>query len=445
MHYQPMTEQNKQEMLKEMGLSSFEDLLKGIPKSLRNPDFHIKEALSEFEIQQLLKEIGSKNATVKDYLSFLGGGAYENFVPTAVPALAGRSEFYTAYTPYQPEASQGTLQALYEYQSLMTELTGLDVSNGSHYDGATSMAEAGLLACRQTDRTKLLVSKGVHPHYRRVLKTYVEGTPYSVTEFDCNEDGTFNRQQFLSLLNNDVAGAIFQTPNFFGILENLAGLDEELHRAGALFIVSSHPISMAVLKTPGEWGADIAVGEGQPLGISLSYGGPYLGYFATTKALVRRIPGRLVGLTKDSEGKRAFCLTLQAREQHIRRERAASNICTNQALCALVACIYMTIMGKEGMRELAEIQMDRAYYLREKISKLKGFHVDTATPIFNEFIVKSDKPFPEIEKKLEARKIFAGLDLSMFYPEKKNQFLVAVTETKTREDLDRFAEALSKC
>ncbi len=445
MHYQPMTEQDKKEMLASMGVSSFDDLLKGVPESLKNPKIEIPEALSELEVQNLMKALGAQNANTKEYLSFLGGGSYEHFIPAALPALVSRGEFATAYTPYQPEASQGTLQALYEYQSLMAELTGMDISNGSHYDGATSLAEAGILACKQTDRTKILVSKAVHPHYRRVLKTYVEGTPYSVEEFNFRPDMTFDKSDLFAKVTPDVAGVVFQTPNFFGILENLDRISEELHAAGALMILVSNPTSMGLLKSPGEWGADVAVGEGQPLGIPVSFGGPYLGYFATTRALMRRIPGRLVGLTKDPNGKRAFCLTLQAREQHIRRERAASNICTNQALCALAACVYMTLMGKEGMKELAEINMDRAHYLRAKIAMIKGFEVDMKVPVFNEFTVVSSKPLAEIQEKLLAKKIFPGVALEQFYPEMKNAFVVCATETKTKEDLDRFVEALSQC
>ena len=445
MHYQPMTENDKQEMLKQIGVVSFEDLLEGIPTVLRHPQIQIPEPLSEIEVQSLLRKIGFQNATVKDHLSFIGGGSYEHFIPAAAAQIAGRQEFYTAYTPYQPEASQGTLQALYEYQSLMVELTGLDVSNGSHYDGATSMAEAALLACRHTERNKILVARSVHPHYRSILKTYFEATPYRVQEFGFDQDGAFHREEFARLLDSETAAAIFQTPNFLGRLEDLDGIEKDLHSAGALFILSAHPLSLAALKTPGEWGADIAVGEGQPLGIPLSFGGPYLGYFAATKALIRRIPGRLVGMTKDAEGRRAFCLTLQAREQHIRRERAASNICTNQALCALIACAYMTLMGKEGMREAAEINMDRAYYLRDRISELPGFSVSPKNPVFNEFVVQSPKPFSEIENALKPQKIFPGIGLEPFYPEMKNAFLVAATETKTQSDLDSFAEALRKC
>ncbi len=432
-------------MLKEIGVSSFEDLLKGVPRELRNPKIDLPDGLSELEIQSLLSKLGAKNAHSKTHLSFLGGGSYEHFIPAAVAQITGRHEFYTAYTPYQPEASQGTLQAIYEYQSLITELTGLDVSNASHYDGATSMAEAALLALRHTDRTKILVAQAIHPHYRRVLKTYLEGTPYSVEEFHFSKDGSFDREKFSSLISKETAGAIFQSPNFLGVVENLEGVSEELHRAGALLIMASHPLSLAVLKSPGEWGVDVAVGEGQPLGIPPQFGGPYLGYFAATRALMRRIPGRLAGLTVDSEGKRAFCLTLQAREQHIRRERAASNICTNQALCALAACVYMTLLGKQGMFEVGEINMDRAYYLREKISRLKGFQVEMGVTLFNEFKVRSEKPFAHVQEKLLGEQIFAGIDLAQFYPEMKNEFLLCATETKTKEDLDRFVEALSRC
>jgi glycine dehydrogenase subunit 1 len=445
MHYQPLTDAERQEFFKEIGISSFSDLLQGIPQALRNPKLEIPEALSELEIQNLVRDLGALNATTKNHLSFLGGGSYEHFIPTAVPQIIGRSEFYTAYTPYQPEASQGTLQSIYEYQSMITELTGLDVSNASHYDGATSAAEAALLACRHTDRTKVLVARSVHPHYRRVIKTYMEGTPYSIVEFGFDKGGHFDRKELESLIASDVAGAILQTPNFFGIMEDLEGLSEKLHESGALLILTANPISMAVLKSPGEWGADVAVGEGQPLGIPVSFGGPYLGYFSTTRALMRRIPGRLAGMTKDSEGKRAFCLTLQAREQHIRRERAASNICTNQALCALAACVYMTLLGKEGIKELAELNMDRAYYLREQISKIKGFKVDLQTPVFNEFVVESEKDFAMIEKKLLEKKIFPGIELNKFYPDMKNKFLVCATETKTPEDLDRFVKELAAC
>jgi glycine dehydrogenase subunit 1 len=445
MHYHPMTEADKQEMLKEIGVSSYEDLLKGIPKKLLYPGMEIPEALSEIEIQRLFRNLAGKNATTHTHLSFLGGGAYEHFIPATVFEMIGRNEFYTAYTPYQPEASQGALQAIFEYQSLVSELMGLDVTNASHYDGSTSMAEAALLALRHTGRNKILVARSVHPHYRQVLRTYVDGAPFMAEEFGFEPGGAFDREAFSKLLAEDVACAIFQTPNFFGVLEDLEGISEKLHGIGALLILVVNPISLGVLRSPGEWGADAAVGEGQPLGIPLQLGGPYLGLFSTTRALMRRIPGRLAGLTRDMEGERAFCLTLQAREQHIRREKASSNICTNQALCALAACVYMTLLGKTGIREVGELNLDRAAYLREKISELNGFHTDLDMPIFNEFVVKSDKPFSKIEKELLGEKIFPGIELSPYYPELKNQFLVCATETKAREDLDRFVEALARC
>lgn len=443
MHYLPLTDQERAELLTEIGVSSFDELVKAVPMSLRYRDLQIPEALSEQEVQRLLKSIGSKNATIQNHLSFLGGGSYEHFIPAAVSSITGRHEFYTAYTPYQPEASQGTLQAIYEFQSLVTELMGLDVSNASHYDGATSLAEAALLALRHTGRSKILIARSVHPQYRQVLKTYLSGSAYQIEEFGFEDHLGIDRRELLGLLNEDIAGVIIQTPNFFGVVENLEGLADQLHRLGSLLILSVNPISLGVLKSPGEWQADIATAEGQPLGIPVHYGGPYLGLFSVTRELMRKIPGRLAGLTKDSAGKRAFCLTLQAREQHIRREKAFSNICTNQALCALAACVYMTLLGKQGIRQIGEINMDRAYALREKISKLPGYSVDTSAPIFNEFIVKAKKPFDDLLAELEMKKILPGLEIRRFYPELKNHFLVCATETKTPKDLDLFVEALA--
>lgn len=445
MHYHPVTEQDKKEMLKEIGAGSLEDLLRGIPKEIMRPSIKIPEALSEAEIQNLFQQLGCKNGTTRNTLSFLGAGSYEHFIPAAVHSVISRHEFYTAYTPYQPEASQGTLHAIYEFQSLVTELMGLDVSNASHYDGSTSLAEAGLMALRVTGRYKILVTRSLHPHYRQVLQTYLEGTAFKIEEIEFEESGGFDRKNFSGLLNEEVAGVILQTPNFFGVLENLDGIARQVHVAGALMILAVNPLSLGVLKSPGEWGADIAVGEGQPLGIPLQLGGPYLGLFTTTRALMRKIPGRLAGLTVDSEGKRAFCLTLQAREQHIRREKASSNICTNQALCALAACVYMTLLGKKGIREIGEINMDRAAYLRGRIAGLKGFEVDENQPIFNEFVVRSKKNFSVIEDNLQSEHIFPGVALDLYYPELKNHFLVCATETKTKEDLDRFVEALARC
>lgn len=445
MHYHPLTPMDKEEMLKEIGVSSFDDLLLGIPAALRNPKVQISDALSEFEVQNLLKETLGKNLSQHECLSFVGGGSYDHFIPAAVPQIAGRNEFYTAYTPYQPEASQGTLQTIFEYQSLIAELTNLDVSNASHYDGATSLAEAVLLTLRYTERKKVLIARTVHPHYRQTVQTYLDGTPFSTEEFGMNPDGSFDRPTLLSRATTDVAAVVIQSPNFLGLVENLEGLSDTLHEAGILLIQVSNPISLALFKSPGEWGADIAVGEGQPLGITSQFGGPYLGYFATSRQLMRRIPGRLIGMTKDAEGRRAFVLTLKAREQDIRRERASSNICTNQGLCALIACIYMTLMGKNGMQRVAEINVDRASYLRTQIAKIPGFKVNLGAVIFNEFSVESPIPFKQLSKKLMEKKILPGIDLSEFYPELKHQFLICATETKTREHLDHFVETLKQC
>jgi glycine dehydrogenase subunit 1 len=445
MPYLSLTEEEKNAMLVEVGVRSFDELIKDIPASLRNPKIDLPPSLSEPEVQDLISKLGRKNTSTKDVLSFLGAGSYEHFIPAAALEIVGRQEFMTAYTPYQPEASQGTLQAIYEYQSLMTELTGLDVSNASHYDGATSLAEAALVALKHTDRPKLLVARSMHPHYRETIRTYLAGTPYKVEELGFDVKGNFNAEELAVKLDASVAGVIFQTPNFFGNIENLEGVSEKIHTNGSLMILTGDPLSMGLFKSPGEWGADIAAGEGQPLGLSMTFGGPYLGYFVTSQALMRRIPGRLAGLTLDADGKRAFCLTLQAREQHIRRERAGSNICSNQALCALAACAYMTLLGKKGIRELSEINWDRAAYLKSQISNLRNFDVDTTVTSFNEFRVKSNKPFAKIEEKLMAQGIFPGVELASYYPELKDQFLVCATETKSREDLDRFVEALSKC
>ena len=445
MPYLSLTDEEKKAMLGQIGVRSFDELIKDIPVSLRDPKIALPSSLSEPEIQDLIVKLGRRNTTARDVLSFLGAGSYDHFIPAAVLEIVGRQEFLTAYTPYQPEASQGTLQAIYEYQSLMVELTGLDVSNASHYDGATSLAEAAMVALKHTGRSKLLVARSVHPHYRETIRTYLAGTSYVIEELSFDAKGNFSREEFATKLDANVAGVLFQTPNFLGNVEDLEGVSEKIHANGSLMILTSNPLSLGLFKSPGEWGADIAAGEGQPLGLSMEFGGPYLGYFVTSQALMRRIPGRLAGLTEDADGKRAFCLTLQAREQHIRRERAGSNICSNQALCALAACVYMTLLGKKGIREIAEINWDRASYLRQKIAKLKNFEVDTTPTIFNEFRVRSNKPFTKIKEKLMAQGIFPGVALDSFYSELKDQFLVCVTETKSKEDLDRFTEALARC
>lgn len=445
MHYLSLTDDDRQQLLREIGVHSFEDLLKPVPQALRNPEIALPPGLSELEVQRLIDRLSEKNVTTKDFLSFLGGGSYERFIPPAVFDITSRQEFLTAYTPYQPEASQGTLQAIFEYQSLIAELTGLAASNASHYDGATSLAEAALAALKHTERTKILVARSVHPHFREVLKTYFLGSAFTLDEIAFRPEGDFDPEDLFRKMDSSVAGVIFQTPNFLGVAEDLTGIAEKVRANGSLLILTGDLLACGVYRSPGEWDADIAAGEGQSLGIPMEFGGPYLGYFAASQAMVRRIPGRLAGMTEDADGKRAFCLTLQAREQHIRRERAASNICSNQALCALMACVYMTLLGKQGIRRVAELNLDRATYLRAQISRLKNFEVDTGRPIFNEFMVASRRPFAKVEQKLLEKKIFAGVPLARFYPELKDRFLVCATETKSKEDLDRFVEELARC
>ena len=362
MRYIPHTTKDQQEMLKSIGQSSIEELFADIPAKVKlKEETPLPQALSEPELLEELKKVSEKN---KKASSFLGGGSYNHFIPSVVKHIVSRSEFYTAYTPYQAEASQGILQIIYEYQSMICELTGMDVANASMYDGATAMAEAAMLACRHTRKKEIIVSSTVQPEYRKVLKTYAKGTDLGVTESSFTKEG-LTPQNFE--LSADTACLILQQPNFFGSIEDVSSLAKRAHTAGALFIVSADPISLGLLKAPGDYGADIVVGEGQALGNPQSFGGPGLGIFAVKKALMRHIPGRVVGQTVDKDGKRAFCLTLQAREQHIRREKAFSNICSNEALAALAATVYLSVMGKSGLRKVAELCSQKANYLKKTL------------------------------------------------------------------------------
>jgi glycine dehydrogenase subunit 1 len=416
MNYVPNTAEDQKVMLESINKASTSELFSDIPEKVRllNP-LSLPKALSEPELLKEITAIAEKNISSP---SFLGGGAYSHFVPSVVKHLIGRSEFYTAYTPYQAEASQGILQAIYEYQTMICELTGMDAANASMYDGATAMAEAAFLACRATGRKEIVLSCAVHPDYRKVLKTYARGADLVVTEIPYRQDG-LSAHEACSLQN--AACYILQQPNFFGCLEEVTNLADKVHSAGALFVVSADPISLGLLKAPGNYGADLVVGEGQSLGNPPSFGGPGLGLFALKKELVRQIPGRVVGQTVDSEGKRAYCLTLQTREQHIRRERATSNICSNEALAALAATVYLSVMGKQGLRKVAELCLQKANYLKKRL----GEEVVFASPSFKEFVVKTDKP--------------EGLDLARFYPELKGCRLVCVTELTSADVLESFA------
>ena len=419
MRYIPNTAQDQQNMLKSIKKGSTDELFRGVPEKAKlKKELPLPSPLSEPELLNKLKRASEKN---KSSSSFLGAGCYNHFVPSVVKHIASRSEYYTAYTPYQAEASQGILQVIYEYQSLLCELTGMDVANASMYDGATAMVEAAFLACRVTGRKEILVSAAVHPEYRKVLKTYAKGADLIVREIPYTKDGQSGGLE--SGAGNKTACVILQQPNFFGCIENVKGLAEKIHSKGGLFIVSADPISLGILLPPGKYGADIVVGEGQSLGNPQAFGGPGLGLFAVKKDLVRQIPGRVVGQSVDSEGKRGFCLTLQTREQHIRREHATSNICSNEALAALAASVYLSVMGKEGLRKAAELCLQKACYLKKKLADKVVF----SSPTFKEFAVKTKQPL--------------GLDLASFYPELKGSRLICVTELTTREEMDQLASS----
>jgi len=444
MSYLPLSDIERKEMVREIGVSSFDELVAVIPETLRNPKIDLPKPLSELEAVRMMRGLAAQNATTDSVLSFVGGGAYDHFIPSVVDHVLSRSEFYTAYTPYQAEASQGMLQSIYEYQSMMCRLTGMDVSNASHYDGATSMAEAAFVSATIKKRSKILVAENVYPDYRNVLDTYLAASSFSVETIPFTDNGVIDTSVLFSLLDADVACVIVQTPNVFGVVEDYTEIEERIHAVKAHFIMVANPLSLARFKTPGEWNADIACGEGQVLGNSLSFGGPYLGYFTTTKALMRKIPGRLVGMTEDTKGRRAFTLTLQTREQHIRREKATSNICSNQALCALAAGVYMAAMGKEGIKRIADLNLQNAHYLKSRIAALDGYEIRYDGQSFNEFVVHTRTAPDEIITALRKENIYAGIDLRTWYPTIGNALLVCATETKTKHDLDAFIDALSR-
>lgn len=446
--FTPHTPQEIEEMLRAIGVDSIEDLFQVVPEKNRFPDLDLPSGLTEMEIAGDLKEIAAANASTDDFISFLGAGAYDHYIPAAVDMLLRRGEFYTAYTPYQPEVSQGTLQAIFEFQSLMTELSGLDVSNASHYDGATATAEAANLAYHnfRGKRKKVLIARSVNPQYRETVRTYMAGyDDVDVVGDDPDNDGLDTVQSLSQTIDKETAVVIVQYPDFFGRVQDYTKLVEKAHSEGALVAFVFNPTAMGLLKPPGEFDADIAVADGQPLGIPLSFGGPYLGIFTIKDKYVRKLAGRLVGETVDEDGKRAYVLTLTAREQHIRRERSTSNICTNQGLMALAATIYLSLLGKEGFTQLANLCYQKAHYAAEQISKLDGFELAFPdTPFFHEFVIRTPKPINEINLHLQNHWILGGYDLSETYPEMTNQMLVAVTEKLSKEDIDDFVAALAE-
>lgn len=437
--YIPLTEKDKQEMLQTIGAKSIGELFGDVPSDiLLNRDLNIAEGEAETTLLRRLKRIASKNITKETHTSFLGAGVYDHYAPSVVDAMISRSEFYTAYTPYQPEISQGELQAIFEFQTLICELTDMDVANSSMYDGMTSFAEACILAFSQTKKNKIVVSKGLHYQALQVLHTYAKTRKeFEVVEIDL--DGTVTDLKKLeAAVDDETAAVAVQYPNFYGSIEDLEKIHSFIEDKKALFIVYANPLALGLLTPPGSFGADIVVGDTQPFGIPAQFGGPHCGYFATTKKLMRKVPGRLVGQTQDDEGNRGFVLTLQAREQHIRRDKATSNICSNQALNALASSIAMSALGKQGIYDIAVQNIEHANYAKQQFIK-KGFEVLDGTS-FNEFVVKFDKPIQQVNEELVKYNIIGGFDLGVVSDDFKNHMLIAVTELRTKDEIDTFVE-----
>lgn len=444
MRYLPHTVQDRQKMLSMLGMNSVEELFSEVPEKVRlKKPLDIPQALSELELWQHMQELSKANDSLQDLTCFLGGGCYDHFIPSVVDHVISRGEFFTAYTPYQAEISQGTLQSIYEFQTMIAELTGMDIANASMYDGATALAEGALMAVSSSKkRSKVVVSSGISPLYRQVLDTYLRGRANIELRDVPFSDGTTDLKKLEQEVDDQTAAVLLQQPNFLGCVEQAEAIANIAHSKGAKLVVCADPISLGVMKAPGEYGADIVVGEGQSLGNAPCWGGPGLGLFAVREEFMRSMPGRIVGATVDAEGKRGFTLTLQTREQHIRRERATSNICSNQALNALAASVYLATMGKQGISEVAGLCLQKAHYAQEKITGIPGFSPAFSAPFFKEFAVKCPVPAGEINKALLDKGILAGIDLGTFYPEMKNCLLIAVTEKRTKQQIDAFAKSL---
>lgn len=441
-HYLPLTDEDRQEMLAEIGVKSADDLFSDIPAEVRlQREMDLPPAISESEVLKHLNSLAAKNKHFHNCVSFMGAGVYDHFIPSIVSHITGRSEFYTCYTPYQPEISQGILQAIFEYQTMICQLTGMDVANASMYDGGTAVAEGAVMGCGATRRSKALVSKSVSPFYREVLRNYFSSRGMELEEIPI-KDGYTDKSELEKMLGDDVASVILQQPNFFGLVEDMDNVADMIHNHKAVFVVSADPLSLALLKSPADYGADIVVGEGQSLGVPASFGGPLLGIMASRSKFVRQLPGRIAGETVDSEGNRGFVLTLQTREQHIRREKAASNICSNEALVALGASVYMATMGPKGLREVAGQCLQKTAYAREKIAALDGFVDVFPGSVFKEFAIKVPGDPAELNKRLLEKNILGGVDLTPFYPEMKSTMLFAVTEKRTREEIDSLVREL---
>ena len=445
MTYIPNTDADRRAMMSAIGIDSVDELLTVIPDEVRlDAPLNLPAALSELELHDTMGGMAARNGSADRMASFVGGGMYDHFVPSAISHLAGRSEFLTSYTPYQPEVSQGTLQGIYEFQTMICELTGLDVANASMYDGASAAAEAAMLARAATRRDRVVLAGSLHPHYAETVRTYAHGPGIVVETLPC-PDGALDPGRLESALSDDTACVIVQHPNFFGCLESMRDLERVVHGAGALLVMAVDPISLGVIESPGAYGADIAVGEGQSMGNQVSYGGPALGFFAARDRFVRRMPGRIAGQTVDQAGRRGFVLTLQAREQHIRRDKATSNICTSQQLNALMATIYLSLIGKQGLKEVAELCLQKSHYAAERINGLPGYEPAFDRPFFKEFVVRTPAPPGEIVTRLADEGLLAGIDLARF-PSlgMEDGLLIAVTERRTRAQIDRLVEALGQ-
>jgi glycine cleavage system P protein (glycine dehydrogenase) subunit 1 len=442
MRYLPHTSEEIESMLDAVGMRELDDLFAVVPHGCRRTsDPKLPDSLTEWELNDRMSSLSGTMAAPPDYSLFMGAGSYEHHIPHSISYLLGRSEFSTAYTPYQPEISQGTLQGIYEYQTLVSRLLGMDVANASLYDGASALAEALLMAIRATRKGKVAISRSIHPLYREVVRTYFQSTGYEILELPYLTDGTTDFSQVTKI--DDLAAVAVQSPNFFGVIEDLREVSETAHQSKALSVSCfTEPLAYGLLKNPGSQGVDITCGEGQSLGIPRSFGGPGLGVFACRDKFVRNMPGRLVGQTTDRNGKRGFVLTLATREQHIRREKATSNICTNNSLCALTAAMFMASAGGTGMRELARLNYDKSEYLKGELSSA-GFKVDFSGPTFNEFVVEFPAGYDSMYERLLEKKIVAGLPLASYFPELPNRYLLCVTETKTKADMDALVREMT--
>jgi glycine dehydrogenase subunit 1 len=445
MRYIPHTPGDVAQMLERIGATSLTELFAEVPPAVRlQRPLALPPPLAESELLRELKTLAARNATPASHVSFLGGGAYQHFIPAAVDLLISRSEFYTAYTPYQPEISQGTLQAIFEFQTLICQLTGMEVANASMYDGASACAEGVLMAVRLTRRRRVLVARSLNPRWRAVIASYCRYLELDLVEFGYRADGCADLDEVAARLDGETAAVVAGYPNYFGVVEDLAALAGLAKGAGAKLVAGvSEGVALGLLRSPGELGADIVAGEGQSFGIPVSFGGPYVGFFAARMRDVRAMPGRLVGETVDRDGQRGFVLTLSTREQHIRREKATSNICSNQGLCALTATVFLSLLGKEGLRELAEQNLAKAAYACTQLAAIDGLSLPFSAPAFNEFVVRSRRPVRELLAALEAQGILGGIPLGGDYPELADAILVCVTEQHRRVDIDALAQGLA--